>query len=117
MKGLKQFFDDERKRVFEPGPYFTERVMARLAEAGRQEAGIWELVPRSTRSVFAVALMLMLCFVFVEVFVPQMPQIGLIESYLATDDDPSDSFLHTDAEVPSEQEIFVQIIGLEEDGQ
>lgn len=117
MNGLKQFFDNERKQVFEPGPFFTERVMARLAETKREEAEIWEVVPRSTRPVLAVALMLLLCFLFVEVFVPQMPQSGLIESYLATDDDPSDSFLHSDDEVPSGQEIFVQIIGLEEDGQ
>ena len=28
---LNNFFKEEQKRVFDPGPYFTQRVMARLA--------------------------------------------------------------------------------------
>ena len=115
MNGLKQFFEEERKRVVEPGPFFTQRVMARLDEVGTKETEIWEVVPGSTRPVFAVALMLMLCFLILEVFVPQMPQSGLIESYLSSDDDPAQTFLYTDAEVPSGQEIFEQVIGLGED--
>ena len=29
MNPIKDFLDAERKRVFAPGPFFTERVLAR----------------------------------------------------------------------------------------
>jgi hypothetical protein len=112
MNGLKRFFDEERKRVIEPGPFFTERVLARIDQGVFQDSAIWEMVPGSTRPVFAVALMLMLCFIFVEVFLPQTPQRGLIESYLESEQNPAESFLYVDSDVPSEQEVFEQMIGL-----
>jgi hypothetical protein len=93
MNGLKRFFDEERKRVIEPGPFFTERVLARIDQGVFQDSAIWEMVPGSTRPVFAVALM-------------------LIESYLESEQNPAESFLYVDSDVPSEQEVFEQMIGL-----
>jgi hypothetical protein len=112
MNGLKEFFDKERKRVFEPGPFFAERVVARIDQNVFQETAIWAAVPGSTRPVFALALMLMLCFIFVEVFLPQIPQRGLIEAVLEAEQNPAESFLYVDGDVPSEQEFLEQMIGL-----
>lgn len=122
MKGLKQFFEAERKRVYQPGPFFTKRVMASLNQEvlkPAEESEIWEVIPSSTRPVFAVALMLMLCFLLAEVFIPRMPQSGLIESYLDAERNPTQSFLFTSDsdEVPSGQEIFEQVLGLGEERQ
>lgn len=110
MSELKDFFNWERKRVFTPGLYFTQKVMARLNE--RQEYGIWESVPTSARPVFAVALLLILCVVGVHMFFPQAPQRGMIEAFLEIEQNPAESVLFSETEVP--QEFLEQLIGLED---
>jgi hypothetical protein len=118
MNGLKQFFDAERKRVLQPGPFFASKVMARLDEKATRESGIWDIIPGSTRPVFAVALMLMIGFLFAQAFLPQIPQSGLIEAYLeAVDENPAYNFLYTrdGDDVPTEQEFFEQMVGLGDD--
>jgi hypothetical protein len=116
MTPLKDFFDKERKRVFEPDAFFTQRVMARLDERKRENrfGDIWDIVPGSTRPVLAIALVLILCFVAVELLVPQLPQIGMVESFLAPEQTPSESFLYNDTDVPSRQVVLEQLIALEE---
>src|SRR5262245_55177693 len=100
MNQWKDFFDGEKKRVLEPDSFFTQRVMARLDERSNeqsvQDLGFWDMVPSSTRPVLAVALMLILCFFAVEMFVPQLPQRGMVESFLAPEQSPAESFLYND---------------------
>jgi len=110
MNQLKEFFDTERRRVFEPDAFFAKRVVARLNEAASQEYGIWDVVPNSTRPVLAIALMLIVCFAAVEMFVPQMPQRGIVESFLETEQSPAESFLYNDTDVPSRQDVLDQLI-------
>src|SRR5262245_5044709 len=97
----RDFFETEKKRVFEPDAFFTQRVMARLDErlAGKTDnLDFWDAVPSSTRPVLALALMLILCFVVVEAFIPQMPQRGMVESFLAPEQDPVESLLYNDTD-------------------
>jgi hypothetical protein len=115
MNPLKDFFDAERKRVFAPDAFFTQRVMARLDEKPSTAFGIWEIVPSSSRPVLAFALMLILCFVLVEVFVPQEPERGMVEAYLETEQSPAESFLYSDRDLPSHQEVLQQVIALEDE--
>jgi len=110
MNRLNEFFELERKRIIEPDTYFTQRVMARLNEPATQDFGIWDIVPSSTRPVLAMALVLILCFVAAEVFIPQMPQRGVIESFLETEQNPTESFLYNDTDVPSRQVVMQQLI-------
>ena len=112
MNPLKDFFEAERKRVFAPDAFFTQRVMARLDERRTSDAGIWEIVPSSSRPVLAFALMLILCFVLVEVFLPQEPERGIVEAYLETEQSPVESFLYSAPDVPSHQEVLQQVIAL-----
>src|SRR6185436_3948692 len=116
MTPMKDFFDEERKRVFEPDAFFTQRVMARLDERRREGrfGDIWDIVPASTRPVLAIALVLILCFVAVELLVPQLPQSGMVESFLAPEQTPGESFLYNDSDVPSRQVVLEQLIALEE---
>ena len=115
---LKDFFDAERKRVFVPDSFFTQRVMAHLSErlnaARFQDVGFWDILPSSTRPVLAIALMLILCFVAAEMLVPQMPQSGMVESFLAPEQSPAESFLYNDTDVPSRQDVLQQLIAPEE---
>ena len=60
MNQLKDFFNAERKRVFEPDPFFAKRVMARLNAGAARQYGIWDIVPGSTRPVLATALVMIL---------------------------------------------------------
>jgi hypothetical protein len=115
MNRLKDFFNIERNRIFEPDAYFTSRVMARLNELrSANDFGIWEAIPHSTRPVLALALLLILSFVAVEVLIPQVPQRGMVESFLAPEQNPTESFLYSGADVPSRPVVLEQVIALEE---
>src|SRR2546421_52133 len=114
MNQLKEFFNEERKRFFEPDAYFTQRVMARLNERPVQDFGIWDIIPTSTRPVLAIALTLILCFVALETFIPQMPQRGMVESFLEPEQNPAESFLYNGTDVPSRQDVLEQLISLED---
>ncbi len=111
---LKEFFDSERKRVYTPGPFFTSRLMARLNTARPLENGMWELISGSARSVFALALVLILSFVLVEIFVPDVPQLGMIETSFESEQTPGESLFYGEDEVPAGQELLEQLIALEE---
>ena len=116
MNSLKEFFESERKKVLKPDAFFTQRVMARL-ETSRStgtEFGIWDVVPGSMRPVLALALVLILCFVVVELFVPQLPQRGMVESILEPEQNPAESFLYSDPDVPARQVVLQQLISPEE---
>ena len=114
MRGLKDFLDTERKRVYQPDAYFTERVMARLNERTFQESGVWDFIPISTRPVLALALMLIVCFVAVQTFIPQLPQRGIVESFLESEQNPAESFLYNGTDVPSRQDVMQQLIAPED---
>ena len=111
---LRDFFDSERKRVHTPGPFFTSRVMARLNTARPLENGIWEIIPVSARSVFALALVVLLSFVLVEIFVPSIPQIGMIEESFESEQTPGESLFYGEEDVPAGDELLEQLIALEE---
>jgi hypothetical protein len=117
MNNLRDFFDDERKKVFKPDSFFAQRVMARLNDQLSQnprESGIWDAVPGSTRPVLALALTLILCFIAVAMLVPQMPQRGIVESFLAPDQNAAENFLYNDTDVPSRPIVLQQLISPEE---
>jgi len=114
---LKDFFDSERKRVHEPGPYFTSRVMARLNGRHRVESSLWEMIPSSVRPVLVLALVLIIGFIAGEMFVPRVPNSGMVEASLESEQQPGEGILYgEDDEVPNGQELLEQLIVLE-DGQ
>jgi hypothetical protein len=112
---LKEFFNQERKRVFTPGPYFTPRVMTRLNGGHRVENGLWELIPSSVRPVLALAIVLIISFVAVELFFPPVPQRGMIEASFEAEQRPGESLIYGEEdELPAGQELLEQLIALEE---
>jgi hypothetical protein len=114
---LKYLFDSERKRVFAPDSFFTKRVMARLTdgkERSFRDFGIWEALTNSTIPVLGMALLFILSFIAVELFIPQLPQRGMVESFLAPEQNPTESFLYNDTDVPSRPVVLEQLIALEE---
>ena len=72
------------------------------------------MMPRSTRPVLAVALALIVCFVVIEFFIPQLPQRGVVESFLESEESPAESFLYNDIDVPARQVVLQQLIGQED---
>lgn len=118
MNSMKEFFEAERQRVIQPDPFFARRVMARYESRSAdkrsfQDLGFWDVVPTSSRPVLVVALMLILCFVVVELAVPQLPERGMVESFLAPEQNPAESFLYTGADFAS-QDVLQQLIAPEE---
>ncbi len=112
---LKQFFESEKSRVFVPDTFFTKRVMARLQGVSTWKYGIWELMPNSTRQVLALALALILCFVAIELFIPQTPQRGVVESVLESEESPVESLIYNDTDVPARQVVLQQLIAGEDE--
>ena len=111
---LKEFFDFERGQVHTPDPFFTSRLMARLNTARPLENGVWEFIPGSARSVFAIALVLFLSFVLVEIFVPAVPQFEMVETLLEAEQTPGEGLFYGEDDVPAGQELLEQLIALEE---
>ena len=114
---LAEFFKSERARVFEPGPYFTQRVMARLAEklSAQRENGIWEGVLAGARPVFALAMVVLLGFLAIQLFLPDMPERGPIDAVLAPEQTVGEHLIFTGADT-SDPELDKMII-ITEDGQ
>ena len=110
---LKEFFNDEKKRVITPDPYFHTRLMARVREARPREYSIWDVIPGSSRPVFGLALVLMLAFLAVQFIEPPMPDRGFMDALLETEQTPSDMLMTSAAEMP-DQEFVSQLLGFEE---
>jgi hypothetical protein len=110
---LKNFFNEEKKRVFMPDPYFHTRVMAKVRGISSQ-TDIWALIPGSTRPVFGLAVMLLLAFVAVEMFVPQIPERGFVTALFESEQTPAEAFLLSGDDIPADQELLNQLMNAEE---
>ena len=110
----KDFFNDEKKRFFTPDPYFHARVLSRLRNTSVREIEIWDVVPASTRPVFGLALMLLLTFLAVQTFLPQVPERGFLDAVLESESEPEQAFLYTGEELPADQELLNHLMGFED---
>ena len=100
---LKNFFDEERKRVFEPGPYFTQRVMAGLSG---NVPSVWDLIPRATRPVMAISLVILFVILAVQILVPvERSGTGPIMAVAGQDLTQAEYRLFLDPTVPSDAEL------------
>ncbi len=115
MSGLNDFFKKEKKRIFQPDPFFSKRVVAKLQEHRMPDVGIWDVVPAFTRWVLALGLLLMAGLLTFQFMPLQDPQTGVIEALLEAEQTPTDTFLYTGADVPSGHEVFEHMIGLGEE--
>jgi hypothetical protein len=110
---LKEFFELERKRVIQPDPYFTQRVMARLDDQVIAEsAGIWDVVPLAARQVLALALTVFLALITIDIFIPVEPSRGMMEAYLSGQHSADETFLYTEDEIPSDHDVLEHLIVL-----
>ena len=96
---LNNFFKEEQKRVYEPGPYFTQRVMARLASARERLApSVWEALPNAMRPIMGMALVLLFAVLAIQILVPPVePTRGAFEAYVKQDLSPREQLLLADA--------------------
>src|SRR5215469_14747678 len=98
---LKDFFNQEKKRFFTPDPYFSARVMARLREIQVREYSIWDVISGATRPVLGLALVVMLMFIAVQLFVPQMPDQGFVTAALEAERSQTDApYLYSGTDIP-----------------
>jgi hypothetical protein len=105
MNLLNEFFKQEKQRVFEPGPYFAARVLARLKAQPTAEMSLWESILSAARPVMAAALTLVLLLLGVHMFLPVEPSRGMIESYFASEVSPGESMIYNDSEAPSHDQL------------
>lgn len=107
---LNNFFKEEQKRVFEPGPYFTQRVMARLVPG---KASLWEALPSAMRPILGVALMVLFAVLAVQILVPVEPAHGAIEAYVKQDLSPREQMLFADPQASAGAAEFEEFMVLE----
>jgi len=110
---LKQFFRKEREKVFVPSPLFAQRVLSILGKRSSTDAGIWDMVPHAARSVFTLAIGLILCFVVLEMVIPMIPEREMLEAYLESEQSVTETVLYSDSEVPAGQD-FLELIAVED---
>jgi hypothetical protein len=72
------------------------------------------MMPNSTRPVLALALALILCFLAIELFIPQLPQRGVVESVFESEQSPDESLIYNDTDVPARQVVLQQLIAGED---
>jgi hypothetical protein len=108
---LNNFFKEERERVFEPGPYFTQRVMARLSQA---VPSVWDVIPRAVRPVMALSLILLFGVLSVQILLPVEPAgaPGPIMAYVGQDLTPAELNLFADLTGPSDELDDLNLLGL-----
>jgi hypothetical protein len=113
---LDQFFRNERARVIEPDAFFPQRVMARVRARAREtrESGIWEGVRSGAKPVFALAFVLFLAFLAIQLFIPEIPSRGPIDAFMSPDQ--NGAHLISLGDDPSNPELERMII-ITEDGQ
>jgi hypothetical protein len=111
---LNNFFKEEQKRVFEPGPYFTQRVMARLASGkGKLVPTLWDMLPGATRPVLALALTVLFAVLAIQILMPVQPQRSAVEAYLKQDLSPREQMLIVDPQAPAGTAQFEELMILE----
>jgi hypothetical protein len=113
MSSLNEFFKQEQKRVYEPDPYFSHRVIARLKEQSVSESSLWDTIVASTRPVLALALTIVFALIAIHLWVPVEPARGMIESYFSSEVSAGESFLYSDSETPPSHDMLEQLMLLE----
>ncbi len=94
---LNNFFKEEQKRVYEPGPYFTQRVMAHLSSAKERLAPtIWEALPNAMKPVMGVALVLLFGVLAIQILIPIDPPRGPYEAFVKQDLSAREQMLFAD---------------------
>src|SRR5262245_46902328 len=101
---LEEFFKNERERVIEPDPFFPQRVMAQLKARPVREIGIWDTVFAAAKPVFALALILVVGFLTLEMLLPIEPSRGFIE-IIASDQSPEDTVLFSEPDASSPESL------------
>lgn len=109
---LKNFFEEEKTRVFTPDPYFSTRVMARLREVQAREYSIWDVIPGASRNVFGLAVVVLLAFIAIQLFLPQVPDQGFITAALEAERSQTEApYLYSGTELPADNEVLNQLLG------
>jgi hypothetical protein len=97
---LNNFFREEQKRVFEPGPYFTQRVMASLASGkAALTQSVWDFMPNAVRPVLGVALAVLFAVLAVQILSPVEPTQSAYDTFMRQDLTPSEQLLYTDPQM------------------
>ncbi len=105
----KGFVDRERRRAFIPDADFAKRVVAEIRPVNQSAAAVWDSVPSFARPMIAVITCVLLIILGVQVFLPQSPEVGIIDAYLEMDQGPADQWLYRNAELPEGRDLLVEI--------
>jgi hypothetical protein len=110
---LSDFYKEERKRVYEPRPDFASRVLGRIASPATAEFGIWDIIAASAKPVVAFALSILLAVLIIEVFIPQLPQRGIVDAFLDAEQLPSESLLYEEDGSPADHDVLQSVMDVE----
>lgn len=105
----KGFIDSERRRTFVPDAFFARRVISEIRPVNQAAAAVWDFVPGFARPMIVVTTLVLLIIFGVQVFLPQRPEVGIVDAYLEMDQGPSDPWLYQGAELPEGRDLLVEI--------
>ncbi len=105
----KWFIDSERHRTFLPGASFARRIVAELRPVNPSTAAVWDFVPRFARPMITVMTCILLIILGLRVFLPQPPEVGIVDAYLEMDQGPADQWLYRNAQLPEGRDLLVEV--------
>lgn len=105
----KGFVDNERRRIFVPDAAFAKRVIAEIRPINQSAAVVWDFVPRVARPMIAFMACVLLIILGIQFFLPQPPEVGIVDAFLEMDQGPTDQWLYRNAELPEGRDLLVEI--------
>lgn len=112
---LKEFFTQERARVFTPASDFSERVMFRLQSKRTQPQTFSDALFAASWSVLATGLAGFLIFIGIGRILPVVPSRGPADIYAESELQGVQQAIYMDVDTPSTPVVFQGLIS--EDGQ
>ena len=109
----KGFVESERRRTFVPDPSFVRRVMSEIRTINQSAAAVWDDVPGLARPMIVVITCVLLIILGIQVFLPQPPELGIVDAYLEMDQGPADQWLYRNADLPEGRDLLVEVSLLE----
>ena len=107
------FFEAERKRIVEPGPYFVQRVMAHVGALKTAPLTLWDTVPNAFRAALGVAFAVLFGVLTVHLLFPVEPSRAALEPFGTDSLSSQEQMLIADPQLPTGAAQFEELMVLE----
>jgi hypothetical protein len=106
---LNEFFKQERQQIWVPPPDFSRRVMARLPQKATPQS-LWDNTISASRPILAVAFILLLALIGLEILTPVRPSRGPTQIFIELEVPAAEQVLYFQDQTPATSVVLDQMI-------